>query len=95
MKVSSNTGKVAAGAIVSEELVQDSEGKLFLLTDKAQVLRTRLGEIRRTGRVAQGVKIVDPGPGDAISGIRVLEDRRKAREEVDLQKLVKQEFPTN
>ena len=41
--------------------------------------------------VAQGVKIVDPGPGDAISGIRVLEDRRKAREEVDLQKLVKQE----
>ena len=91
LKVTSNTGKVAAGAIVSEELVEDSEGKLFLLTDKAQVLRTRLGEIRRTGRVAQGVKIVDPGPGDAISGIRVLEDRRKAREEVDLQKLVKQE----
>ena len=83
LKVTSNTGKVAAGAIVSEELVEDSEGKLFLLTDKAQVLRTRLGEIRRTGRVAQGVKIVDPGPGDAISGIRVLENRRKSREEVD------------
>ena len=89
LKVTSNTGKVAAAAIVSEELVEDSEGKLFLLTDKAQVLRTRLGEIRRTGRVAQGVKIVDPGPGDAISGIRVLEDRRKAREEVDLEELAK------
>ena len=94
LKVTSNTGKVAAGAIVSEELVEDSEGKLFLLTDKAQVLRTRLGEIRRTGRVAQGVKIVDPGPGDAISGIRVLEDRRKAREEVDLQQLANQEEST-
>ena len=89
LKVTSNTGKVAAGAIVSEELVEDSEGKLFLLTDKAQVLRTRLGEIRRTGRVAQGVKIVDPGPGDAISGIRVLEDRRKAREEININELNK------
>ena len=63
---------------------------MFLLTDKAQVLRTRLGEIRRTGRVAQGVKIVDPGPGDAISGIRVLEERRKARQEVDIKELSKQ-----
>ena len=83
LKVTSRTGKVAAATVVSEEVRTDSEGKLFLLTDKAQVLRTNLSEIRSTGRIAQGVKIVVPEEGDHISAIRVVEGQRKAEREID------------
>ena len=78
LKVTPKTGKVAAAVVVSEEIRTDSEGKLFLLTEKAQVLRTNIGEIRLTGRNAQGVKIVLPESGDNISAIRVLDQRREA-----------------
>jgi DNA gyrase subunit A len=83
LKVTPKTGKVAAAVVVSEEVRTDSEGKLFLLTEKAQVLRTNIGEIRLTGRNAQGVKIVLPESGDNISAIRVLEQRRQAAETID------------
>jgi DNA gyrase subunit A len=96
LKVTSNTGKVAAAAIVSPETYEDekdnisetngtkkTDGNLFVLTDKAQVIRTRLSEIKTTGRVTQGVNVLTPAPGDAISGARVLESRRETREEID------------
>ncbi len=83
LKVTTKTGKVAAAAVVNEEIRTDSEGKLFLLTEKAQVLRTNIGEIRLTGRNAQGVKIVLPESGDNISAIRVLDQRRQAAQEID------------
>ncbi len=83
LKVTTKTGKVAAAAVVNEEIRTDSEGKLFLLTEKAQVLRTNIGEIRLTGRNAQGVKIVLPESGDNISAIRVLDQRRQAAKEID------------
>lgn len=83
LKVTTKTGKVAAAGVVSEEIRTDSEGKLFLLTEKAQVLRTNIGEIRLTGRNAQGVKIVLPESGDNISAIRVLDQRREAVETID------------
>ncbi len=84
LKVTPKTGKVAAAVVVSEEIRTDSEGKLFLLTEKAQVLRTNIGEIRLTGRNAQGVKIVLPESGDNISAIRVLEQRRETAAKIDL-----------
>jgi DNA gyrase subunit A len=83
LKVTPKTGKVAAAVVVGEDVRADSEGKLFLLTEKAQVLRTNIGEIRLTGRNAQGVKIVLPDAGDNISAIRVLGQRREAVQEVD------------
>ena len=96
LKVTSNTGKVAAAAIVNPETYENekdnisetngsnkADGNLFVLTDKAQVIRTRLSEIKTTGRVTQGVNVLTPAPGDAISGARVLESRREAREEID------------
>ena len=42
-----------------------------------------MSEIKTTGRVTQGVNVLTPAPGDAISGARVLESRRKTREEID------------
>jgi DNA gyrase subunit A len=88
LKVTPKTGKVAAAVVVGEDIRADSEGKLFLLTEKAQVLRTNIGEIRLTGRNAQGVKIVLPDTGDNISAIRVLGQRREAAKEIDPDSLV-------
>jgi len=84
LKVTPKTGKVADSAVVSEEVRTDSTGKLVLVTEKAQVIRTNLGEIRSTGRIAQGVKIQVPDAGDKISAIRVIAERRETGEEIDL-----------
>ncbi len=88
LKITSKTGNVAAATVVTNEMRSDSEGKLFVLTDRAQVLRTNLSEIRSTGRNAQGVKIVVPEEGDYISAIRVIERQREAEPQVDLEALI-------
>jgi DNA gyrase subunit A len=83
LKVTTKTGKVADSAVVSEDVRTDSTGKLVLVSEKAQVIRTNLGEIRSTGRIAQGVKIQVPESGDKISAIRVIAERREAGAEID------------
>jgi DNA gyrase subunit A len=53
--------------------VRDNE-ELMLLTTKGQSVRTRVREIRETGRGARGVKLVDLGEGDRLLSIaRVIE----------------------
>ena len=83
LKVTTKTGKVADSAVVSEDIRTDSTGKLVLVSEKAQVIRTNLGEIRSTGRIAQGVKIQVPDAGDRISAIRVIAERREAGAVID------------
>ena len=83
LKVTTKTGKVADSAVVSGEIRTDSTGMLVLVTEKAQVIRTNLGEIRSTGRIAQGVKIQVPEAGDKISAIRVISEMREASVEID------------
>ena len=53
MKTSDKTGRVV-GALT----VTDSD-ELMLITTKGQMVRTRVKEIRETGRNAQGVKLMD------------------------------------
>ncbi|MDA0595672.1 MAG: DNA gyrase subunit A [Chloroflexi bacterium] len=77
LKVTPKTGNVADSAVVSEDIRTDSTGMLVLVSEKAQVIRTNLGEIRSTGRIAQGVKIQVPDAGDKISAIRVINERRE------------------
>jgi len=45
------------GPVVDVKLVKDSD-EVMLITDRGQMLRTRVGEIRETGRNAQGVKLM-------------------------------------
>ena len=45
------------GPVVDVKLVKDTD-EVMLITDKGQTLRTRVAEIRETGRNAQGVKIM-------------------------------------
>jgi DNA gyrase subunit A len=53
--------------------VRDSD-EVMLLTAKGQSVRTRVKEIRETGRGAKGVKLVDLAEGDKLLSIaRVVE----------------------
>ncbi len=58
-----------AGALSVHE-----EDEVMLLTTKGQSIRTRVHEIRETGRSAKGVKLVTLAPGDSILNIaRIVE----------------------
>jgi len=45
------------GPVVDVRMVKDKD-EVMLITDRGQTLRTRVGEIRETGRNAQGVKLM-------------------------------------
>jgi len=68
-----------------KEIKDSSTGRLACVTEKAQVLRVPTGQIRETGRNAQGVNVVKPNAGDRVSAITMLpEGPRTAAEKVDL-----------
>ena len=63
MKTTEKTGGVA-GALT----VRDAD-ELMLITNKGKMVRTRIAEIRETGRNAQGVKLIDMRDGESLQGI--------------------------
>ncbi|MES2310028.1 MAG: DNA gyrase C-terminal beta-propeller domain-containing protein [Verrucomicrobiota bacterium] len=63
MKVNEKTGKVV-GALT----VRDSD-EIMLITQNNQMVRTKVAEIRETGRNAQGVKLVDVSDKDKLTAI--------------------------
>lgn len=63
MKVTEKTGKVV-GALT----VRDSD-EIMLITQSNQMVRTKVAEIRETGRNAQGVKLVDVGGKDKLTAV--------------------------
>jgi DNA gyrase subunit A len=63
MKTTERTGGVA-GALT----VRDAD-ELMLITNKGKMVRTRVKEIRETGRNAQGVKLIDMREGETLQAI--------------------------
>ena len=63
MKTGDKTGKVV-GALT----VRDSD-ELMLITNKGQMVRTRVKEIRETGRNTMGVKLMDLKGAEKLQGI--------------------------
>ena len=63
MKTNKKTGGVAGALTVRDE------DELMLITNKGKMVRTRIKEIRETGRNAQGVKLIDLRPGEVLQGI--------------------------
>jgi DNA gyrase subunit A len=63
MKTTDKTGDVVGALTVRET------DELMLITNKGQMVRTRVAEIRETGRNAQGVKLIDPKPGEKLQAI--------------------------
>jgi DNA gyrase subunit A len=63
MKTTEKTGTVA-GALT----VRDAD-ELMLITNKGKMVRTRVSEIRETGRNAQGVKLIDLREAEILQAI--------------------------
>jgi DNA gyrase subunit A len=56
------------GLVVGAEVVEDDD-KLLLMTVKGKGIRMRVKEIRATGRVAQGVRLVNMTGNDSVASI--------------------------
>jgi DNA gyrase subunit A len=63
MKTTDKTGGVAGALTVR------NDDELMLITNKGKMVRTRIAEIRETGRNAQGVKLIDLRVGEVLQGI--------------------------
>ena len=63
MNVTEKTGK-----IVGAEVVDDGD-RLLLMTTNGKGIRVKVKEIRTTGRVAQGVKLINLAAGDQVKTI--------------------------
>ena len=66
------------GPVVGIKLVKDGD-EVMLITDRGQTLRTRVDEIRETGRNAQGVKLMTLDDGRAHRGARAPRRERRGR----------------
>jgi DNA gyrase subunit A len=76
MKTGDKTGRVVGALTVTEK------DELMLITTKGQMVRTRVSEIRETGRNAQGVKLMDLKSGEKLQAIAPVVSQA-AEEEVE------------
>lgn len=56
------------GLVVTAKLVND-EDEIMLITTGGVLIRTRVKEIRELGRATQGVKLINLGEGEKLSGL--------------------------
>ncbi|CUU01930.1 DNA gyrase subunit A [Armatimonadetes bacterium GBS] len=63
MNITRKTGKVVAAEVV------ERDDKLILVTANAKGIRLRVSDLRVTGRIAQGVKLIDLAPGDSVAAV--------------------------
>lgn len=66
-KVTSKTGEVIGGAVLSPE--DKESGELVVMSQKGQVIKMALKDVPSLGRDTQGVKIMRLREGDAIASI--------------------------
>ncbi|MDP3948670.1 MAG: DNA gyrase subunit A [bacterium] len=64
--ITAKTGQLVAAQIIAEQT------ELLALSEKGQIIRTALSEVRKTGRSAQGVRIMNLKSGDKLAGIVVI-----------------------
>jgi len=65
-EVTPKTGAVVSAHVVSEEK------EIFALSAKGQMIRTEISTVRKTGRSAQGVHIMNLKSGDRVAGTVVI-----------------------
>ncbi|MFO0678888.1 MAG: DNA gyrase subunit A [Polyangiaceae bacterium] len=59
------------GPVIDVRLVKDGD-EVMLITDRGQMIRTRVDEIRETGRNAQGVKVMNVEDGERVVALERL-----------------------
>lgn len=62
-EITAKTGQLIASRVIT------AQTELFALSAKGQVIRTGLQEVRKTGRAAQGVRVMNVKPGDRLAAI--------------------------
>ncbi len=67
------------GALIGALSVRDAD-ELMLITNKGQMVRTRVHEVRETGRNAQGVKLIDLKGAEKLCGIAPVVSREEEGE---------------
>src|SRR5213596_3134392 len=77
MKTGDKTGKVVGALTVTDK------DELMLITTKGQMVRTRVKEIRETGRNAQGVKLMDLKAGEKLQAIAPVVSQAAEESEVE------------
>ncbi|WP_029407522.1 DNA gyrase subunit A [Thiomicrorhabdus sp. Milos-T2] len=60
------------GSVVSSVSVSEDQ-EVVLITNKATLVRTRVGEISVVGRNTQGVKLINVGKGEQVVGLAVVD----------------------
>jgi DNA gyrase subunit A len=78
LNITRKTGNVAAAQVIA-----DSD-EVYLVSEKAQVLRTSLSEIRSTGRATQGVTIFRMDAGDNVASIACVEHFEDTQATLDI-----------
>lgn len=68
------------GPVVGVSLVRP-EDEVVLVTDRGQTIRTRVEEIRETGRIAQGVKIMNVGEDERVVALEAVGESEVANGE--------------
>ena len=67
MKTTEKTGKVVAVFPV------DEESEIMIITQQAKLIRLEAGHIRKTGRSAQGVRLIKTDEGDKVTSASLVE----------------------
>ncbi len=74
MKTTDKTGKVVAVFPVEDE------SEIMIITQQAKLIRLEAGEIRKTGRSAQGVRLIKTDEGDRVTSAAVVEADEETEE---------------
>jgi DNA gyrase subunit A len=67
MKTTEKTGKVVAVFPVEDE------SEIMIITQQAKLIRLEAGDIRKTGRSAQGVRLIKTDEGDKVTSASLIE----------------------
>ena len=65
-KINEKTGKIVTAKII------ESEEELMALSNKGQIIKTKISDIRTAGRATSGVKVMRLNSGDKVAGAAVL-----------------------
>ena len=67
MKTTEKTGKVVAVFPVEDE------SEIIIITQQAKLIRLEAGDIRKTGRSAQGVRLIKTEAADKVTSASLVE----------------------
>ncbi len=74
MKTTEKTGKVVAVFPV------DDESEIMIITQQGKLIRLEAGDIRKTGRSAQGVRLIKTDGGDKVTSASLLDPQAEVEE---------------